>query len=41
MKKKKEYKKPAIKKVQLKPEEVLTACTKLQGTICRSGNKQS
>jgi len=41
MKKKKEYKKPEIKKVQLKPEEVLTACIKFPGNQCKSQNKQS
>ena len=37
---KKEYKKPEIKKVQLKPEEVLTMCAKQKNPgTCTGANK--
>ena len=39
---KKEYKKPEIMKVQLKPEEILTSCVKLKPGNCSGmpgGNK--
>lgn len=38
---KKEYEKPEIKKVQLKPEEVLTMCAKQKPGTCQTGRNKS